>query len=128
VVELQRRHRRRGEGGGKKRIRGQRSWGTARPARRLVMSRLGSVMVLPSLTIAVLLEASDSGLHTCDQLAPLRIRLSALVVLYFHPLKGIFLPGHPDSFLYTQLSRIRSYSISMLYTNYHPKDPLARIF
>jgi hypothetical protein len=56
------------------------------------------------------------------------IRLSALIVLYFYPLKGIFLHGHSDSLLYTQFSRTRSYSISILYTNFQPWDPLAKIF
>ena len=40
------------------------------------------------------------------------IRLSALVVLYFHHLKGIFCPDHQDSLLYIQFLRAHSYSIS----------------
>jgi hypothetical protein len=40
------------------------------------------------------------------------LRLSALVILYIHPLKGIFQPGHQDSLLYTAFSRTHPYSIS----------------
>jgi len=40
------------------------------------------------------------------------VRLSALMVLYFHHLKEIFCPDHQDSLLYIQFLRAHSYSIS----------------
>ena len=55
------------------------------------------------------------------------LRLSALVILYFHYLKGIFCHSHQNSLLYTQFLRARSSPISLLYPNYQELDPRVRI-
>jgi hypothetical protein len=44
------------------------------------------------------------------------LRLSALIILYIHPLKVIFCPDHQDSFLYITFFRTHPSSIS--YTLY----------
>ena len=51
------------------------------------------------------------------------IRLSALVILYFHYLKGIFCHSHQNSLLYTQFSRIRHTLYFILYSKYHSAGP-----
>jgi len=55
------------------------------------------------------------------------LRLSALVILYFHYLKGIFCHSHQNSLLYTQFLRAHSSPISLLYPNYQELDPRVRI-
>jgi hypothetical protein len=47
------------------------------------------------------------------------IRLSALILLYFSTLKGIFHPGQRGFLLYPIILRGHNYSIYLPYTNYH---------
>jgi hypothetical protein len=52
--------------------------------------------------------------------APRRgIRLSALILLYFSTLKGIFYPGQRGFLLYPTILRDHNYSIYLPYINYH---------
>ena len=43
------------------------------------------------------------------------LRLSAIIILYFHHLKRIFYPGHQDFFFYTQILRMH-YPLYLLYS------------
>jgi hypothetical protein len=63
--------------------------------------------------------------HLAGATAGRSVRLSALVDLYIHPLKGIFHPSQRDSFLYTIFSRTHPTSISLLYSTW---DPHVRFF
>jgi hypothetical protein len=51
------------------------------------------------------------------------LRLSALVVLQIHPIKGIFLHRHPDFTVKYQFSRTRHPLYLILHTSHQPRDP-----
>ena len=48
------------------------------------------------------------------QCIPTIVRLSALIFLYIHHLKRIFLSGHPDSLLYIQFCRTHTLYLSFI--------------
>jgi hypothetical protein len=55
---------------------------------------------------------------------PLSLRLSALVILQIHTLKGIFLPHHPEFAVQYQFSRTRHPLYFIPYTNQLLRVPL----
>jgi hypothetical protein len=55
------------------------------------------------------------------------LRISTLVVLYFHPLKDDILSGHRDSPVQFQFSHTRHPIYSILHTNYSPVRPTCHL-